>query len=309
VRAFPLPLRAASACAALLAAAVLGADAAIAAPPPNDDFANAASLGSGSRTVTGTTRDATAQPGEPHHLSYPVGEPVSVWYSWRAGAEPLNVDVEACGTNDAIAGFAVYRGSGLGSLQRVALADPEYCQPPPSAGFRAQPGVTYWIAVTSDTSTFAQGPFTLRIKAAPVPFEDAGISQRASSGRVPRGGTVTYTTTLTNRGNTTIRAIWVELIASRPNRLARPALNVRYLSFTSTRGRCKRETFFVEHRGVMCAIGRLKPGQRAVVKAKLRLRQPITHWSFLDYAPGSGVPHFDKNRRNNESRSTTLLKG
>jgi hypothetical protein len=39
------------------------------------------------------------------------------------------------------------------------------------------------------------------------------------------------------------------------------------------------------------------------------LRQPITHWSLLDYGPGSGVPHIDENQRNDESRSTTLLKG
>jgi hypothetical protein len=288
---------------------MLGAPSAIAAPPPNDAFADAVSLGSGSPTVTGTTLDATSEPAEPHHLSYPAGDAVSVWYSWQAGGQPLNVTVEACGGQNVIAGLAVYRGSDLGYLQRVAQADYDYCQPPPADSFRAQPGVTFWIAVTSDTNPLGQGSFTLGVSAAPVPYDDAGIRQRSSSRRVRRGGTVTYTTTLTNLGNTTIGAIWVELIASRPGRLARPASNVRYLSMKTTRGRCRRQTYFVEHKGALCAIGRLQPGQRAVVRATVRLRQPITHWSFLDYAPGTGVPSFDDNRRNDSSRTTTRLKG
>lgn len=295
--------------AAALAALVLGAAPALAAPP-NDNFANAQAIspGNGTKVVTGTTTGATSEPGEPHHLTYEVGDTVSVWYSWRAGSEPEDVTVEACGDNNIIAGVAVYRGSSLGTLQQEAVADPEYCQPAPETSFTADPGVTYWIAVTSDPDSRFQGPFTLTLRAAPVPVFDGALTQTASRRAVRSGGTVTYTITLRNVGNVDFDAIWVHLIATKPNRLAVPAKNVRYLSFSSTRGHCHRQTYFAEHKGVMCAIGRLNAGQQAVITAKLRLRQAITHWASLDYQPGTGVPIFDDDTRNDESKLVTRLK-
>jgi hypothetical protein len=290
-------------------AALLLASPALAAPP-NDNFANAQAItpGTGNKTVNGTTAEATSEPGEPHHLSYPVGDTVSVWYSWEAGNEPVEVTVEACGDNNIIAGVAVYRGSSLGSLQQVAQADTGYCQPAPEASFTAAAGATYWIAVTSDTDAIVQGPFTLSLRAAPVPVFDGAVTQAASRSRVADGGVVTYTATLRNRGNVTFDAVWLHLFASRPNRERLPAKNIRYLSFRTTRGRCHRQTYFVEHKGVMCAIGRLPPGQEAVVKVKVRLRQSITHWASLDYQPGRGVPIFDDNTRNDERKLTTRVR-
>src|SRR6185295_2184224 len=120
-----------------------------------------------------------------------------------------DVRVEACGDNNIIAGVAVYRGSGLGSLQQVAQADDEYCEPAPNTSFTADPGVTYWIAVTSDPDSRFQGPFTLSFDASAVPVIDAGIEQSASRSAVGDGGTVTYTATLTSHSNVPIDAIWV----------------------------------------------------------------------------------------------------
>jgi Domain of unknown function DUF11 len=294
--------------AALMAIGALAPSAS--AAPPNDNFASAQPLGAGTITknASGTTSGATAEPNEPHHLSYPVGDAVSVWYSWRAGSEAENVTLEACGDNNINAGVAVYRGSGLGSLQQVAQADYEYCQPAPRTGFTADPGVTYWIAVTSDTNPIVQGPFTLHFSARPVPFEDAAIKQEASRQSLPRGGRVTYTVTLTNRGNTSIRAIWVHLFASKPGHEAIPAKNLTYISFRSTRGRCHRQIYFAEHKGVMCAIGRLEPGQKAVITAKVRLRESITHWASLDYSPGTGASSSDDNKRNDQRKLTTRVR-
>jgi hypothetical protein len=295
--------------AAALAALALGASPALAAPP-NDNFANAQSItpGTGTKSVTGTTSGATTEAGEPHHLSYPEGDTVSVWYSWRAGSEPEDVTVEACGDNNIIAGVAVYRGPGLGSLQQVAQADTGYCQPAPGTSFTADPGVTYWIAVTSDTNSIVQGPFTLTLRAAPVPVFDGAVTQSASRSVVGDGGTVTYTATLTNKGNVTFRAVWLHLFASKPNREAQPAKKIRYLSWNTTRGSCHRQIYFAEHKGVMCAIGRLEPGQQAVVKVKVRLHQSITHWAILDYQPGTGVPIFDDNPRNDERKLLTRVR-
>jgi len=294
--------------AALLAAAAIAPNAL--AAPANDNFANAQpiSAGAGHKIVTGTTAGATSEPNEPHHLSYPVGDTVSGWYSWKAGSEPEDVTVEACADNNLWAGVAVYRGSGLGSLQQVAQADPDYCPPARSDGFRADPGVTYWIAVTSDPSLSVRGPFTLTLDASAVPVIDAGIEQSASRSAVGDGGTVTYTATLTSHSNVPIDAIWVHLFASAPGREAIPAKRIRYVSFSSTRGHCHRQTYFVEHKGVMCAIGRLGPGQTAVITAKVRLHQSITHWASLDYSPGTGEPYSDANPRNDEKKLTTRVR-
>jgi hypothetical protein len=58
----------------------------------------------------------------------------------------------------------------------------------------------------------------------------------------------------------------------------------------------------------MCAIGRLEPGQSAVVTAKVKLGESITHWASLDYAPGSGQPLPDDRPGNNESKLVTRVK-
>jgi hypothetical protein len=293
------------------AIAVLGVGVSTAAAaPPNDNFANAQAIspGNGTKTITGTTLDATSEPGEPHHLSYPDGDTVSVWYSWRAGSEPEDVHLEICGDQNIIAGAAVYTGSSLGSLQQEAVADPEYCAPAPHASFTADPGVTYWIAVTSNTNSIYQGPFTLTVKAAPVPVFDGAVTQSASRGVVHDGGVVTYTATLTNKGNVPFDAVWLHLFGAKPNHLAQPAKRIRYLSWSTTRGSCHRQVYFAEHKGVMCAIGHLPPGQQAVVKVKVRLHQSITHWAILDYQPGTGNPIFDDNPSNDERKLTTRVR-
>jgi hypothetical protein len=44
------------------------------------------------------------------------------------------------------------------------------------------------------------------------------------------------------------------------------------------------------------------------VTAKVRIRQSITHWAFLDYAPGSGQPTFDDRPGNDESKVRTRVR-
>ncbi len=292
---------------ALLGAAFLVglafAGTALAAPPANDAFSNAQAIGTGplSRTINGTTSEATSEPGEPHHLSYPVGDTVSVWYSWKAGSEPDNVRLEACGANNIIAGVAVYRGSSLGSLQRVAQADTDYCQPAPSVAFKSIPGITYWIAVTSDTNPTVQGPFALDFKASPVPVPDLSLTQSASRKQIRLGQTVTYTVRVTNRGNVPMTN-QLGLISSKPFRLAQPVPQTRYVRIHATRGSCRRATFFAEHRGALCSFRNLPPGASLTVTAVVRPRESLTHWVYF--------VNEDSNRANDglkKNRVTTVV--
>ncbi|MGP8236222.1 MAG: immunoglobulin domain-containing protein, partial [Limisphaerales bacterium] len=58
--------------------------AAFAQGPANDDFANATLLSGTNLAVTGTTLNATAEPGEPPHCGHPAAH--SIWYTWTAPA-------------------------------------------------------------------------------------------------------------------------------------------------------------------------------------------------------------------------------
>jgi hypothetical protein len=91
---------------ALLVLGVL-APAAQAAPPPNDERANAQPLGSLPASVRGTTVDATNEPGETSACVGPTGG--SVWYSLAgaADARSLVLDFDASGDLDAV--VDVYR--------------------------------------------------------------------------------------------------------------------------------------------------------------------------------------------------------
>src|SRR5205823_7345594 len=52
----------------------------IVSPPANDMFAGAQALSGWSGTVTGTTVNATKEPGEPNHAANAGGH--SIWYRW-----------------------------------------------------------------------------------------------------------------------------------------------------------------------------------------------------------------------------------
>jgi hypothetical protein len=91
-----------------------------AAPPANDDFANAQDLGSeSSASASGTNVDATAEPGEPDHAGIPAR--ASVWYRWTA-PENGQVRIETCDSDfDTV--LAVYTGSAVDALTPVASND------------------------------------------------------------------------------------------------------------------------------------------------------------------------------------------
>jgi hypothetical protein len=116
--------------------------AARAAPPPNDDFADAVELSGDSPEASGTTEGATAEAGEPDRLGDLAG--TSVWYRWTPTRSGL-VTV-ACQSNfDTI--LTVFRGQALNGLTEIGSDHSGSLCGPPDLAFRASAGVEYRIAV------------------------------------------------------------------------------------------------------------------------------------------------------------------
>jgi opacity protein-like surface antigen len=299
-------------CAAALA--LVAAAPAYAAPPPNDAFANAEVLPTPA-SVDGTTVDATREPGEPNYDDrYGVYGQGTVWYAWTA-PKTSRYRVADCGTSEDSRIF-VFTGASLADLRRAPDGSASQFDPSFECAFgdhgtyelfNATAGVTYRIVVLDAFVGYNQ-PFHLTLDEKPVPIFDSGIREKASKKSVKKGGSVTYTVTLTNTGTATIEQEWVELIASKPGKLASAARQVKYTSIKSTRGTCHRQTYFSKHKGAMCAVGRLAPGDSAVVTAKVKVSQAITQWAFLDYQPGSGDPITDDRTGNDEAKVLTTLK-
>jgi hypothetical protein len=113
-------------------------------PPRNDDFANRITLTGSSISTSGHNNQATLEPGE-QHTDPPGG--ASVWWSWTAPRSG-RVNISTLGSSfDTV--LAVYTGSSIDSLQRIARNDDD------SAGdtrtsritLQAVKGATYQIAV------------------------------------------------------------------------------------------------------------------------------------------------------------------
>ena len=106
--------------------------------PPNDDFADAVAMTLG-EAISGTTRNATRELGEPRHQ---FGGSHTVWFRFTVTA-PTVVEVSTCG-----AGVTVYTGSSVRSLTRVQPITGTGC----TEQFTAQPGTAYRIVAESGGS-------------------------------------------------------------------------------------------------------------------------------------------------------------
>ena len=119
--------------------------------PGNDFFANRTALAGTSVTVTGTTLNATVEPGEPNYSSligvYPPNSG-SVWYSWTAPASGY-VRIQP-----PQAYLAVFTGNDLSNLTSVVVG-----QFGNEIDFDALAGQTYQIAVVQ-SYLWSPGPFT-----------------------------------------------------------------------------------------------------------------------------------------------------
>ncbi len=139
-------------------------------PPPNDNFANALTVGpSLPVNATGNNDFATEEAGEPNdHGDYPSGTSRSVWFSWTAGVSG-RVRVKAC--NPEINFFtSVYTGATLATLTEVSESfDYASC----SRFFDAVAGTKYRIAVAGGPFDGSYGPFSFNIHQVQFPANDA----------------------------------------------------------------------------------------------------------------------------------------
>lgn len=140
---------------------------AVAAPPANDDFANAQTITGDSGSVAGTNVDATAEPSEPDHAGYPAQ--ASVWYRWTPSADG-KASFDTCTANFDTR-LAVYTGNALADLIEIASNDDsEDCGSgsfQSSLSFAVSAGMTYEIAV--DGFGGSTGTFTLAWTRVPLP--------------------------------------------------------------------------------------------------------------------------------------------
>ena len=132
-----------------------------AAPPPNDNFANAQKLSGDSGTVTGTNVNATKETGEPTHDDN--GGDSSVWYQWTP-SKSGSASVDTFGSNfDTV--LAVYTGSRVDALTPIVSNDDAGIGSQSAVRFAATAGTTYYIAVDGADlgGVTAQGAITLKL--------------------------------------------------------------------------------------------------------------------------------------------------
>ena len=164
-----------------ITACALAPAAALGAPvPPNDDFANATDLGSASpASASGSNLWATTEPGEP---GSGFGPPTAtVWYRWTAPQDAVMRAATCRSTFDTT--LAVYRGTALGRLGRVAAND-QGCGERSALRFLAVTGTTYHVAVGGFRQ--AQGAVELRMRALETPPNDDVAAAIDLGTRLPR---------------------------------------------------------------------------------------------------------------------------
>jgi hypothetical protein len=128
--------------------------------PANDAFDAAIELTGRSSVVSGSTKDATKEAGEPDHADEPGG--ASVWFDWTAPASG-ETTIDTCGSGfDTL--LAAYTGAAVNALTEVESNDDD-CGLQSSILFTANEGETYRLAV--DGLDGASGLFSIRLRLAP----------------------------------------------------------------------------------------------------------------------------------------------
>ena len=177
--------------------------------PANNDFANATLLFLGVRNSaadSGTTTNATKEPGEPNHASGEVGG-ASVWWKWIAPSNGT-LRVTTAGSNfDTLLG--AYTGSAVGALNQLAgnddeitpEQDPSPTRPRTSAvSITARAGVTYYLAVDGWSRETGTAQINLTFSPAPTP---PALSSHPVSQTIAPGGSATFSVGVTSTANIT----------------------------------------------------------------------------------------------------------
>jgi hypothetical protein len=169
--------------AGVLVTFALLAPAAQAAPPPNDDRADAQPVGSLPASIRGTTVEATPEAGEPFSCAGTPG--ASVWYQLSAASRPRSIVLDLAAAGDLDAVIDVFR------RDRSQLAAVR-CEQTGRRGqatmeFTATRGATYLIRVAPRPNS-AQDAFTLRVVEpdAPEPPPGRALPAAGANGSVDR---------------------------------------------------------------------------------------------------------------------------
>ena len=125
--------------------------------PANDDFASAQVITGGTSSTSGTTTEATLEPGELNE-GHARDQNHSVWYRWTAPSTAITRFTASGAQFDA--GVTAWTGATLTSLQQVVQGSA------PTVEFPALSGQAYYIRVSARTHPFrldpaTSGPFTL----------------------------------------------------------------------------------------------------------------------------------------------------
>jgi hypothetical protein len=241
------------------------------APPRNDEFANATVL-DGPLPVrsVGDPDDSTDN---------------RLWYRWTAPAGG-SFTLESC--PEGAADISVFTGSSEPALNPVAIrrvySQKSMC--PLDAGpkglkegteFKATRGTTYVLRVDAvNDSNHRPRRFAIAVRR--KEFYDLALRQTVSRRTVPIGGVVVEKLIVTNRSNITIptpadAGSGVGHAINRPG-LPNYAGKARNLSIRSPGAKCSKG-FFYKVPVAGCNIKRLAPGERMVVKIRIRVLAPI----------------------------------
>jgi hypothetical protein len=158
---------------------------AVAAPPANDNFANAMVLGA-SGSLTQTSLEATKEPGEPDHAANRGGR--SVWFRWTAPSSGQARFATCGGATSFDTLLGIYIGSNVAALGAVAAND-DSCGDRSEVVVTAVAGTTYSIAV--DGFNGVAGNFTLSWGPVLPPLNDNfSAAQTLTGARGSADGTI-----------------------------------------------------------------------------------------------------------------------
>lgn len=205
--------RLAALCALALLTSLVAGAAAQAAPPANDDFASAVSLGTAaSGSIAGTDVDATFEAGESSALSS-FETSGDVWYSWTAPSSGF-VAFRTTNPNPANESWdtvlAAQTGSDVTALTTVKQNDDYGSSYSSRIVFSATAGTTYYISVGAfkvDPVSASQGEFGLEWGDPQFYDEDNPVIQLGTKTSLKHGFRLTFATG-DNTGNI-VGADWV----------------------------------------------------------------------------------------------------